>query len=100
LTRPATHHSGAAVDLFKRLKLFVAHRVIFLCIVWWRALDFGRKWRLLRLADDELLRNAATPVLSASLDTRQTEASVRNLLAEQSEARARRSGRCWRVEKK
>jgi hypothetical protein len=57
----------------------------------WRALDFGRKWRLLRLADDKLLRKAATHVLSANLDTRQTETYVRNLLAEQSEAPAVRA---------
>lgn len=57
----------------------------------WRALDFGRKWRLLRLADDKLLRKAATHVLSASLDTRQTEAYVRNLLAEQAEEPAVRA---------
>jgi hypothetical protein len=57
----------------------------------WRALDFGRKWRLLRLADDKLLRKAATHVLSAKLDTRQTDAYVRNLLAEQAEPTAVRA---------
>ena len=54
----------------------------------WRALDFSRKWRLLRLADDKLLRKAATHVLASNLDTRQTEAYVRNLLAERDEAPA------------
>jgi len=51
----------------------------------WRALDYGRKWRLLRLEDEKLLRKAATHVLSANLDTRAVDAYVRNLLAEEGE---------------
>lgn len=49
----------------------------------WRALDFGRKWRLLRLVDDKLLRQAASHVLATNLDTRKVDAYVRNVLAEQ-----------------
>jgi hypothetical protein len=48
----------------------------------WRALDFGRKWRLLRLQDDKLLRKAAQHVLSSNLDTRGVETYVRNVLSE------------------
>ncbi|MDP3277930.1 MAG: hypothetical protein Q8Q09_22285 [Deltaproteobacteria bacterium] len=51
----------------------------------WRALDYGRKWRLLRLADEKLLRKAASHVLSANLDTRAVDAYVRNVLAEEGE---------------
>jgi hypothetical protein len=51
----------------------------------WRALDFGRKWRLLKLADDKLLRRAAQHVLSTNLDTRGIDAYVRAVLEEQSE---------------
>jgi hypothetical protein len=49
----------------------------------WRALDFGRKWRLLRLEDDKLMAKAAKHVLATNLDTRKVDAYVRNVLAEQ-----------------
>jgi hypothetical protein len=49
----------------------------------WRALDFGRKWRLLRLADDKLMAKGAKHVLATNLDTRKVEVYVRNVLAEQ-----------------
>jgi hypothetical protein len=49
----------------------------------WRALEFGRKWRLLKLADDKLLRQAAQHVLSANLDTRAIDVYVRRVLEEQ-----------------
>lgn len=52
----------------------------------WRALDFGRKWRLLKLADDKLLRKAAQHVLSTNMDTRGIDAYVRAVLLEQQEA--------------
>lgn len=48
----------------------------------WRALDFSRKSRLLRLEDDKLLRKAAQHVLASNLNTRQVEEYVRNVLAE------------------
>lgn len=48
----------------------------------WRALDFGRKWRLLKIADDKLLRKAAQHVLATNLDTRGVEAYVRAVLEE------------------
>ncbi len=48
----------------------------------WRALDFSRKSRLLRLEDDKLLRKAAQHVLASNLSTRQVELYARNVLAE------------------
>jgi hypothetical protein len=51
----------------------------------WRALDYGRKWRLLRLRDEKLLRKGAQHVLATSLSTRETEAYVRAVLSEQNE---------------
>lgn len=52
----------------------------------WRALNYGRKWRLLRLEDEKLLRKAAQHVLSSNLDTRGVETYVRNVLAERGAA--------------
>jgi len=48
----------------------------------WRSLDFSRKSRLLRLADDKLLRKGAQHVLASNLGVRQVEAYTRNVLAE------------------
>lgn len=51
----------------------------------WRALDFGRKSRLLRLEQDKLLRQGAQHVLSANLSAKATEQYVREVLREQGE---------------
>ncbi len=48
----------------------------------WRALNYGRKWRLLRLDNEKLLRKGAQYVLASNLDTRGVESYVRNVLAE------------------
>jgi hypothetical protein len=56
----------------------------------WRALEFGRKWRLLKLKDDKLLRQAAQHVLSANLDTRAIDLYVRRVLEEQQTTTATR----------
>jgi hypothetical protein len=48
----------------------------------WRALDFGRKSRLLRLQDDKALRKGAQHVLAANLTLKETEAYVRSVRAE------------------
>ncbi|MFO0563473.1 MAG: hypothetical protein U0269_35950 [Polyangiales bacterium] len=48
----------------------------------WRSLDFSRKSRLLRLADDKLLRKGAQHVLASNLGVREVEAYARNVLAE------------------
>jgi hypothetical protein len=51
----------------------------------WRALDFGRKSRLLRLEQDKLLRQGAQHALSANLSAKATEQYVREVLREQGE---------------
>lgn len=51
----------------------------------WRALDFGRKARLLRLAQDKLLRQGAQHVLAANLSAKATEQYAREVLREQGE---------------
>jgi hypothetical protein len=48
----------------------------------WRALDFSRKSRLVRLGDDKLLRKAAQHALATNLSAKDTEAYVRALLRE------------------
>jgi hypothetical protein len=48
----------------------------------WRALDFGRKARLLRLHDEKALRRGAQHVLAANLTLKETEAYVRSVRAE------------------
>jgi hypothetical protein len=65
----------------------------------WRALDYGRKSRLVRLEDERLLRKAAQHVLATNMKTKPLEAYVRALLMAEGErvqtrvtlGRARRS---------
>jgi hypothetical protein len=52
----------------------------------WRALDFARKSRLLKLSRDKLLRQGAQHALSANLSAKATEQYVRAVLREQGEA--------------
>jgi hypothetical protein len=49
----------------------------------WRALDFSRKVRLVRLADEKLLRAGAQHLLATNLSAKATEAYVRAVLKEQ-----------------
>ncbi|MBL8680478.1 MAG: hypothetical protein JNK05_14970 [Myxococcales bacterium] len=51
----------------------------------WRALDYGRKSRLVRLEDDKLLRKAAQHVLATNMKTKPLEAYVRALLLAEGE---------------
>lgn len=48
----------------------------------WRALDYERKWRLLRLEDERLLRKAAQHVLATSMDTVGIAKYVQSVLEE------------------
>ncbi len=52
----------------------------------WRALNYGRKWRLLRIEDEKLMRKAAQHVLASNMDTRGVETYVRNILTEHGNA--------------